>query len=77
MKLTVKGQVTIPLKLRERYGIRPNGEVVFEAAKDGVLIRPAEGERMQRLRNALRRTRGGATAGLKTADIMRQTRAED
>jgi len=77
MKLTSKGQVTIPQALRKRYGLAARTEVVFEPAAGGVLIKPARQERLQRLRTALRRARGSASTGLTTDEIMRQTRGED
>ena len=76
MKLTTKGQVTIPQSLRRRYGLTARSEVVFEAAEGGVLIKPVAAPRLQRLKNALRRARGSANSGLTTADIMRWTRGE-
>ncbi len=36
-----RGQVTIPKKLRERFGIKSKSVVVFEAREDGIMIRPA------------------------------------
>ena len=39
MKLTIKGQVTIPKRLRKRYGLNPQEEVIIEEAPGGVLIR--------------------------------------
>ncbi|AHF92503.1 AbrB family transcriptional regulator [Opitutaceae bacterium TAV5] len=77
MPLTTKRQVTIPRKLREQYGMGPRTEVVFEAEEGRVLTRPAASERIRRLRTALRRSRGSATAGLNTAAVMRQTRGDD
>jgi len=39
-KITTKGQVTIPQKLRKMLGVRPGDKIVFEASDDGkVLIR--------------------------------------
>lgn len=76
MKLTSKGQVTIPQSLRRRYGLSARTEVVFEAAEGGVLIKPAAAPRLQRLKAALRRSRGSAETGLTTAEIMRLTRGE-
>lgn len=77
MRLTSKGQVTIPQALRERYGLLPDTEVSFEAASDGVLIRPASANRLKRLNAAIAKSRGSATAGLSTDAIMRLTRGED
>jgi bifunctional DNA-binding transcriptional regulator/antitoxin component of YhaV-PrlF toxin-antitoxin module len=74
MKLTSKGQVTIPLALRKRYGFPARGEVTFEAAESGVLIKPAASDRLRRLKAALRRARGTADAGLTTAAVMKLTR---
>jgi AbrB family looped-hinge helix DNA binding protein len=74
--MTSKGQVTIPLKLRERYGLRPESEVVFEACEDGVMIRPADSP-SDRLRRWLESVRGVATAGRGTSEIMRMTRGKD
>ncbi len=76
MKLTSKGQVTIPQALRKRYGLAAQSEVVFEAAEGGVLIKPATAPRLQRLKAALRRSRGSAETGLTTAEVMRLTRGE-
>ena len=39
-KITSKGQVTIPQKLRKLLGVRPGDKITFEASEDGrVLIR--------------------------------------
>ncbi|MGQ0618862.1 MAG: AbrB/MazE/SpoVT family DNA-binding domain-containing protein [Panacagrimonas sp.] len=77
MRLTSKGHITIPQVLRERYGLLPDTEVSFEVASDGVRIRPAGAERMKRLRAAIAKSRGSATAGLGTDAIMRLARGED
>jgi AbrB family looped-hinge helix DNA binding protein len=75
MRVTSKGQVTIPLELRERYGIRPESEVVFEPREDGVLIRPAR-PAAERMQEWLESVRGVATTGRRTAEIMEMTRGE-
>ena len=36
-----KGQVTIPKKLRDRFGIKSKSPVVFELREDGIMIKPA------------------------------------
>lgn len=38
-RVTSKGQVTIPKHIRERLGIEPGDEVVFEPAGDGIRLR--------------------------------------
>ncbi|MGH7996583.1 MAG: AbrB/MazE/SpoVT family DNA-binding domain-containing protein [Opitutaceae bacterium] len=77
MRLTSKGQVTIPHSLREQFGLLPDTEVQFEALEDGVLIRPAAARRRRQVQSWLRRARGSSTAGLSTDQLMRLTRGED
>jgi AbrB family looped-hinge helix DNA binding protein len=36
-----RGQVTIPKKLRERFGIKSKSPVVLEIKDNGILIKPA------------------------------------
>jgi AbrB family looped-hinge helix DNA binding protein len=74
MRLTQKGQVTIPRHLRKRYGLSPHTEVVFEEAAGGVLIRPAPEAKTERLRAALKKARGSANVGLTTDEILGLTR---
>ncbi len=76
MKLTIKGQVTIPQRLRKRYGLQPETEVVFEETAAGVLIKPASSGRTAKLKTALRKSRGSASVH-STDDLMRLTRGED
>jgi AbrB family looped-hinge helix DNA binding protein len=72
MRLTVKGQVTIPKKYRQRYGLDPLSEVVFEEAAGGVLIRAKK----RVPKEQLKRVRGIADAGLSTREIMKITRGD-
>ncbi|MEA1964119.1 MAG: type II toxin-antitoxin system PrlF family antitoxin [Candidatus Aerophobetes bacterium] len=39
--LTKKGQATIPKRIREYLGIKPNDKIEFEIKKDMVVIKPA------------------------------------
>jgi AbrB family looped-hinge helix DNA binding protein len=38
MKVTERGQITIPKHLREKYGITPNSEIEFQEDPQGILI---------------------------------------
>ena len=38
MRVTEKGQITIPISLRKRYGFQPNVEVEFVAETGGIRI---------------------------------------
>ncbi|QXP83032.1 AbrB/MazE/SpoVT family DNA-binding domain-containing protein [Methylococcus sp. ANG] len=76
MRITSKGQVTIPAEIRRQAGLLPESEVEFEY-RDGVVI----------LRRAGGKTRGEelvsrlagmfSDCGLSTDEIMRQTRGEE
>lgn len=75
MRVTSKGQVTIPVGLRQRLGLLPNTEVVFEELDDGALIRPALSFR-DLMSKRLRSARGVATTGRTTDEIMQLTRGD-
>lgn len=75
MRITSKGQVTIPIEIRERYGLLPGTEVEFEPAAEGVLVRKAVGPR-RRGRSLIEHMRGRATRKLSTDEIMALTRGE-
>jgi AbrB family looped-hinge helix DNA binding protein len=36
-----RGAITLPVKLRKRYGLNQNDELIVEATADGILLRPA------------------------------------
>lgn len=76
MKITTKGQVTIPQHIRERLGLLPNTEVEFELRDDVVLLRKAHGSQ-RRGRTLVAHMRGRADAGLTTDEIMALTRGEE
>lgn len=75
MRITTKGQVTIPADIREHLGLLPNTEVDFEMDGDTVKIRKAGGakRRGQRIVDHLR---GRATTRMTTDEIMALTRGE-
>jgi AbrB family looped-hinge helix DNA binding protein len=76
VRITSKGQVTIPQAVREQTGLLPETEVEFMVERDGVRIvkarqapRPTRGARaVAQLRRA------GAHASLTTDQIMALTR---
>jgi AbrB family looped-hinge helix DNA binding protein len=73
MRLTSKGQVTIPLEFRERLGLLPNTEVEFALDGDGVRITKAKASR-RRGEALVGRLRGRATTNLSTDQILALTR---
>lgn len=75
MRVTSKGQVTIPVEIRERLGLLPNSEVEFEVEGNAVRIRKARGRRKgDRGRSVVEQLRGKASAGMTTDEIMALTR---
>ncbi|MBM4245424.1 MAG: AbrB/MazE/SpoVT family DNA-binding domain-containing protein [Deltaproteobacteria bacterium] len=80
MRITSKGQVTIPQEIREKAGLLPHTEVEFEYTRGRVTLR-AVGKRTTRGRRAIERLRGSGTnpawKGRSTAEIMTLLRGED
>jgi AbrB family looped-hinge helix DNA binding protein len=75
VRITSKGQVTIPVEIRERLGLLPNSEVEFEVEGNAVRIRKARGKRASgRGRSVVAHLRGRATSGMTTEEIMALTR---
>jgi AbrB family looped-hinge helix DNA binding protein len=75
MRITSKGQVTIPVEIRERLGLLPNSEVEFEVEGNAVRIRKARGrKRSGRGRSIVQHLRSRATSGMTTDEIMALTR---
>ncbi len=79
MTVTVKGQITIPQALRERFGLQPGTEVEFVAGKDALQVKPRQrGRRAATAFDAwLVKASGSATTKLTTDQIMAQTRGGD
>ena len=75
MRVTSKGQVTIPVEIRERLGILPNTEVEFDVVGDTVVMRKANGSR-RRGRSVVSRMKGRATVALSTDEILELTRGQ-
>lgn len=73
MRITSKGQVTIPLAIRRRAGFLPDTEVEFELRGNAVVLRRAARapRRGPRLLQALR---GRGTTRMSTDQIMALTR---
>ena len=76
MKITSKGQVTIPLPIRDRFGLQPGTEVEFVAENGKVILHP-RGKRSHPVDHWLRQATGVAKGKTTTARIMKLTRGED
>jgi AbrB family looped-hinge helix DNA binding protein len=78
MKITSKGQVTIPKGIRDEFGLLPGTEVEFVAEGGQIKVRKLEGSRNRgkEIVDHLRRASGGDIK-MSTEEIMRLTRGED
>lgn len=78
MKITSKGQVTIPQAVREQAGLHPNNEVEFEVRPNGDVVLRRVQPRVSPVRAAFQAARGSATAtqfkGMGTDEFMRWLR---
>jgi len=75
MRITSKGQVTIPLAVRRAAGLLPNCEVDFKVEGKKVILlkaarQPLRGERL------ILRLRGRGSVKMSTDEIMALTRGE-
>ena len=78
-QLTVKGQVTIPKKVRDYLGIGPGSGIEFEIDPQGdVLVRKAGARtRGARVRSRFAALRGTRKTGMRTDEIMNLLRGYD
>jgi AbrB family looped-hinge helix DNA binding protein len=74
MRVTTKGQVTIPQHIREKLGITPSTEIDFVEEEGRVFI-----VKRKAVKAAVRKfakLRGSATVKMTTDEIMRLTRSD-
>jgi AbrB family looped-hinge helix DNA binding protein len=77
MRITSKGQVTIPADIRERAGLLPHTEVEFEFDGKVVRIRRAKaGRKDSRGARLVAHLRGRGDIAMSTDAIMALTRAD-
>ncbi|MBT3256012.1 MAG: AbrB/MazE/SpoVT family DNA-binding domain-containing protein [Deltaproteobacteria bacterium] len=72
MRVTTKGQVTIPQEIREKFGITPAVEVDFVEEKDRIYLVKREGEPKKTYKFS--KLRGIANVKMTTDEIMALTR---
>jgi AbrB family looped-hinge helix DNA binding protein len=78
MKITTKGQVTIPIEIREKLGLFPNSEVEFEVTGQTVRIRKVRraDARGRRGTSIVERLRGRGSVQMTTHEILALTRSD-
>jgi AbrB family looped-hinge helix DNA binding protein len=78
MWITSKGQVTIPIEIREKAGLLPGTEVDFELDGEAIRIVKAAAPRGEtRGKKLVRRLCKKATVGMSTDEIMALTRGDE
>lgn len=75
MKITTKGQVTIPQHIREELGLLPNTDVEWELRDGEAVLQKASGGH-RRGRALVEHMRGRGTVRMSTDEIMALTRGE-
>lgn len=76
MKISDRGQITIPKKMREQFGLFPECDVIVEPADNGLLVRPVKSRREQ-VEQWLEKAVGSGNGKFTTDEIMAMTRGED
>jgi len=75
MRITSKGQVTIPREIRHKVGMLPQTDVEFIIEGNTVILKPVQiGQ--SRGRRVVESLRGRATVKMTTDEIMALTREE-
>jgi AbrB family looped-hinge helix DNA binding protein len=73
MRITSKGQVTIPVRIRKQAGMLPNTEVEFDMVGRMVRLRKVRGPQ-PRGRRLVERLRGRGSVRMTTDEILALTR---
>ena len=69
-KVTSKGQVTIPKRIRDALKLTTGSAVEFKVAQDGNIVIAKAGPRQKRTPDRFDRARGTATVRWKTDELM-------
>jgi AbrB family looped-hinge helix DNA binding protein len=75
VKITAKGQVTIPIAVRRQLGLRPNTEVEF-VIEDGRAVLQKRRRRQRRGAAVVAHLRGRGTVAVSTDEILARSRAD-
>ena len=75
MRITSKGQVTIPVEIRKQAGLMPNTEVAFEVDGEAVRIVPATLRSNRSGARVVAHLRGRGDIAMTTDAIMALTRS--
>lgn len=77
MRITSKGQVTIPQAIRDELGLLPDTEVEFAVDGDAVrILKSSNAARRSRGKSAVARLRGAGSVRMTTDEILALTRKD-
>lgn len=76
MKITTKGQVTVPQHIRERLGLLPHTDVEWELRDGAAVLQKARTGSGRRGRALVEHMRGRGTVRMTTDEIMALTRGD-
>ena len=74
VRITSKGQVTIPQVIREKYGFMPETDIEFVERDGWIGIQRADLSKPDRVQQFIERLSGSATIELSTDEIMQLSR---
>jgi AbrB family looped-hinge helix DNA binding protein len=77
MRITSKGQVTIPKWIRDEHGLMPGTEVEFIEEEGQIRVRKLPGGKHRGREVVEHLRRAGENFTMTTDEIMRMTRGED
>jgi antitoxin PrlF len=74
MRISSKGQITIPIDIRIQFGLLPNTEVAF-VVKDKTIVLQKHSKSNSRGKKLIEQLSGMASKGMSTDEIMKLTRS--
>jgi AbrB family looped-hinge helix DNA binding protein len=77
MRVTSKGQVTIPQEIRRSFGFLPDTEVEFVVEENMVVLRKKKVESNSRGSRFVRHLRGRGNVRMSTDEILALTRDDE
>ena len=77
MRITSKGQVTIPQKIRDRYGLMPETEIEIVDVNGQIGLRRAEPQNKDRAQLFVESLRGAGHSTMNADEIIAMMRGYD
>ena len=74
VRITSKGQVTIPKKIRDRHGLMPETEIEIVEIDGQIVLRRAEAQEKDRAQLFVESLRGAGSGTMTTDEIIRMMR---